>query len=109
MSKNVLVITNNLQQAAFRLRIAALQSALAKNGIFFDIFRRPRNWFLQTKLFLAAKRYDAIILQRKLLEPWDIAILRRSGRPLFFDVDDAVMVHSRPVGRFKQWESSRRF
>ncbi len=38
-----------------------------------------------------AGRYDSVLLQRKLLPAWQLAILRRHSRHLVFDFDDAVL------------------
>jgi glycosyltransferase involved in cell wall biosynthesis len=38
-----------------------------------------------------ASRYHAVILQRKLLPGWQLAVLRRHARRLIFDFDDAVL------------------
>jgi glycosyltransferase involved in cell wall biosynthesis len=105
----VLVITNNLQQASFRLRIEALRQPLEKRGITLDIQVRPRSFFARRALFKTAADYDATILQRKLLDPIDIKLLRKSAKKLFYDVDDAVMYHSRPVGPIESWRTIRRF
>jgi glycosyltransferase involved in cell wall biosynthesis len=105
----VLVITNNLQQASFRLRIDALREPLKKRGIDLDIQVRPRSFFPRRALLRTAGQYDAVILQRKLLEPGGVRLLRSRAKKLFYDVDDAVMYHSRPVGPFEQWRTMRRF
>jgi glycosyltransferase involved in cell wall biosynthesis len=39
-----------------------------------------------------ADRFDTVILQRKLLPPWQLAVLRRHARQLIFDFDDAVLL-----------------
>ena len=39
----------------------------------------------------AVASYDSVILQRKLLPVWQLAILRRNARHLVFDFDDAVL------------------
>lgn len=105
----VMVITNNLQQASFRLRILALREALARRGIDLDIHVRPRGFLARRRLLKRARGYDAVILQRKLLDPGDVRVLRRHSRKLFYDVDDAVMYHSRPVGPIAAWRTRRRF
>lgn len=56
-----------------------------------------------------AADFDAVILQRKLLDPADIRLLRKHSKKLFYDVDDAVMYHSRPVGKIEEWRTRRRF
>ena len=38
-----MVITNNLNQASFRLRIESLRQPLEKRGVILDIHVRPRN------------------------------------------------------------------
>jgi glycosyltransferase involved in cell wall biosynthesis len=50
-----------------------------------------------------------VILQRKLLDPWEAAMLRRHARRIFYDVDDAVMYHNRPVRLISRWRTDRRF
>ncbi|MGD0770921.1 MAG: glycosyltransferase family 4 protein [Tepidisphaeraceae bacterium] len=105
----VLVITNNLQQASFRLRIEALRQALAERGVSLDVHVRPRPMFSRRTLLKRADEYDAVLLQRKMLDPIDVRLLRKHAKKLFFDVDDAVMYHSRPVGPIERWRTRRRF
>ncbi|MGD0390490.1 MAG: glycosyltransferase family 4 protein [Tepidisphaeraceae bacterium] len=105
----VLVITNNLQQASFRLRVEALRQALAKRDVWLDVHVRPRGMFSRRTLLKRAAEYDAVLLQRKMLDPLDVRLLRKHAKKLFFDVDDAVMYHSRPVGPVERWRTRRRF
>jgi len=49
------------------------------------------------------------LLQRKLLDPSDARLLRRFARKIFYDIDDAVMYHNRPVSWLSRWRTSRRF
>jgi len=105
----VLVITNNLQQASFRLRVQALTQALEQRGVTLDVHVRPRQGLARRQLLKSASTYDAVLLQRKMLNPGDTRLLRKNARKLFYDVDDAVMYHSRPVGLLKRWQTWRRF
>jgi glycosyltransferase involved in cell wall biosynthesis len=105
----VLVITNNLQQASFRLRIQALSDGLQQRGVSLDVHVRPREVLARRRLLKSAADYDAVLLQRKMLDPLDTRLLRKRARKLFFDVDDAVMYHSRSVGPLKRWHTWRRF
>jgi glycosyltransferase involved in cell wall biosynthesis len=104
-----MVITNNLQQASFRLRILAPRDLLQSRGIDLDIQLRPRSFFPRRNLLRRADQYDAVILQRKLLDPIDIRLLKSTAKKLFYDVDDAVMFHSHPVGPIERWRTQRRF
>jgi len=104
-----MVITNNLNQASFHLRIESLRQPLSQRGHILDIRVRPRAVIPRRRLLRQAADYNAVILQRKLLDPIDIRLLRKHAKKLFFDVDDAVMYHSRPAGPIEQWRTRRRF
>jgi glycosyltransferase involved in cell wall biosynthesis len=107
--RRVLVITNNLKQASFRVRIDALRPMLRERGFELVVEVRPRGWLARRALLKSAAAHDAVILQRKLLDPSDARLLGRHARKVFYDVDDAVMFHAHAVGRFSQWRTNRRF
>jgi glycosyltransferase involved in cell wall biosynthesis len=105
----ILVITTNLQQASFRLRVDALREPLAARGFELDVQVRPRAWLARRALLRTADRYHAVLLQRKLLDPSDARLLRGRARRIIYDLDDAVMYHAHRVGRLSQWRTHRRF
>jgi len=105
----VLAITNNLEQASFRLRLAAIQEPLRTRGVELDIHVRPRGIIARRRLLRSAANFDAVLLQRKMLDPMDMRLLRRNARKLFYDVDDAVMYFNRRVGPIRRWQNWRRF
>lgn len=107
--KRILVITTNLQQASFRLRVEALIPLLAERGFELDVQVRSKRWLARRRLLRSASGYDAVILQRKLLDPSDARLLRRSARRILYDIDDAVMFHAHEVGWISQWRTNRRF
>jgi glycosyltransferase involved in cell wall biosynthesis len=107
--KRILVITTNLEQASFRLRIAAMIEPLRRQGYELVVQVRPRQWLARRRLLRSAAQYDAVILQRKLLDPGDARLLRRSARRILYDVDDAVMRHIGPAGVISRWRTRRRF
>jgi glycosyltransferase involved in cell wall biosynthesis len=107
--KRVLVITNNLNQASFRLRMQALIQPLFERGWELDVKVRPRGRLSRRRLLRSAADYDATILQRKLLDGFDARLLERCARRVFFDVDDAVMHCRKGAGPVDRWRSWRRF
>ena len=107
--KRVLVITTNLQQASYRLRMEALRPLLAERGFELDVQIRPKRWLARRAFLRSAGAYHAILLQRKLLDPADARLLRRHAARVFYDIDDAVMYHAHPVGRISHWRTRRRF
>ena len=68
--KRILVIANNLQQASYRVRIAALIEPLQQRGYELDVQLRTRSIPQRRSLFRSAREYHAVLLQRKLLDPW---------------------------------------
>ncbi len=105
----ILAISSNLRQASTRLRISALLRPLRARGIEMDLVELPKGWFGRRELLRSCKRYHAVILQRKLLDPWNLQLLRRHARRLLFDVDDAVMYHPNAVGPLSRIRTSVRF
>lgn len=110
--KRVMVLANNLSQASFRLRIAALLPRLRQRGYDLHVHLRPTKisrvlaW---RRLLMSAGQWDAVIVQRKLLDGVSARMLRKSARRIFYDVDDAVMFHNRPVGLVSRVRTRRRF
>ncbi len=107
--RRIMVLANNLKQASFRVRIAAIVPLLARRGFDLDVQLRPRPWLARRRLFQSAAGYDAVLLQRKLLDPFEARLLRRSARRILYDIDDAVMYHNRPVSWLSRWRTSSRF
>ena len=107
--RRILVISVAPGEATYRLRVGILPALLEKEGFSFDIRPRPK-WFL-ARAWLAARsgRYDAVVVQRKLLDPSHAWLLRHSARRVFFDLDDAVMVQRREIGRWSRWLKQRRY
>jgi glycosyltransferase involved in cell wall biosynthesis len=106
----VLVIVNNLNQASYRLRIAALRDLLAQRGIDLHVELRPTRRIDRRRLYASAGQYGAVLLQRKLLEVREISLLRSYAKKIFLDVDDAVMypgARRNPIHRWRIWRRFR--
>ena len=72
-----------------RYRLAAFRPFLERTGHTLELVSLPRRWW--DRIWLYRRLHGAaVVLQRKLLPPWELALLRRSARLLFFDLDDAV-------------------
>ena len=107
--KRVLVLANNLKQASYRVRVEALLPLLRERGVEPTVGLRSRNVFDNLRLYRSAREFDAVLLQRKLLDPWEARLLRRHAKRIVYDIDDAVMYHNRPVSWLSRWRTSRRF
>lgn len=92
-----------------RYRLAAFRPHLEAAGHTLDLAPLPRGWFGRLRLFHALRSADAVVLQRKLLPPLQLAALRRSARRLVFDFDDAVWLRDsyHPRGLTSRWRAGR--
>jgi hypothetical protein len=87
----LLIISNNLSRASFRLRIGDHLDFLIKEGIRCNVQQLPRKTSDRWKLFKMSGQYDAVLIQRKCLNFWDATILSRFCPKMIFDYDDAIM------------------
>ena len=108
-ARRVLAITSNLAQASSRLRVEALIGPLAARGFELELVACPRRWAERRDLLRSAGAYHAVLLQRKLLDPWNWRLLRRHARRVVFDVDDAVRYHPHRVGPYSSLRTALRF
>lgn len=108
-ARRVLAITSNLSQASSRLRVEALVGPLAERGFDLELVAAPRAWRARRDLLRSAGDYHAVLLQRKLLDPWNWRLLRRHARRVIFDVDDAVCYHPHRVGPYSRLRTAVRF
>lgn len=74
-----------------RYRILAFAPALDTAGWSLTVEGLASNPITRLAQFAGSSRFDAVILQRKLLSPWDFCTLRRCAKRLIFDFDDAVL------------------
>jgi glycosyltransferase involved in cell wall biosynthesis len=105
----VLAITSGMQQAAARLRMGELISPLRERGIELSIAAWGKTLRERRTLIRSAASFDAVILQRRLLDPRYARALRRRAKKIYFDVDDAVMYHAGQVGWWSRRRTERRF
>jgi len=73
-----------------RYRLAAFRAPLAAAGHSLELHPLPRTLNGRLALGRGLANYDAVILQRKLLPRFVLALLRRRVRRLIFDFDDAL-------------------
>lgn len=93
-----------------RYRVAAFRPLLADAGVAVDLVPLPATLLGRVRAYHAARSADGVLVQRKLLPPAEVAILRRFARKLVFDLDDAVWLRDSysPKG-FDSPRRSRRF
>ena len=88
---NIAFLTTRMDKPSYRFRVGQFIPFLERNGAACSTFVIPRPGPARWRLLLGLRRHDAVFLQKKLLGPFDRALLSRSARRLVYDIDDAVM------------------
>jgi len=105
----ILAFTEAPNHVCARYRIEPFAWDLAQRGLLLEVWplRRGPARLVQLR---AARRFGAVLLQRKLLPPWQFVLLRRAARRLVYDVDDAVFQRDsyHPKGP-ESWSRTARF
>ena len=83
-------LTNSPDHVCTRYRLTAFQPALAAAGHRLDIHAIPDGWWGRKAVGLTVGGADAHVLQRRLLSPFEVQLLRGRARRLWFEIDDAV-------------------
>jgi glycosyltransferase involved in cell wall biosynthesis len=87
----LLALVESAEHVCCRYRIRAFAPALQQAGWSLTCEGLERGVVPRVMQLRRAERFDAVILQRKLLPRWQLGILRRWARRLVFDFDDAVL------------------
>ena len=75
-----------------RYRVAAFREAFNAAGYSLDLHCLPAQWWSRLALIRRLRSAQIVLLQRKLLQAWQLRLLRRCSRTLIFDFDDAVFL-----------------
>jgi glycosyltransferase involved in cell wall biosynthesis len=86
----VVALVESEDHVCCRYRVAAFRESFAADGHTLDIHPLPRSTFGRLAIGRDFSNADVVIVQRKLLPRWAVALLRRRVRRLIFDYDDAV-------------------
>jgi glycosyltransferase involved in cell wall biosynthesis len=85
---------NGLDHPSCRYRLRAFESGLRERGWEVVTQELSGGWTGLFPLLGAARAADAVFLQRRLLSPEKLFLLRRCARRLIYDFDDAVFYRS---------------
>jgi glycosyltransferase involved in cell wall biosynthesis len=87
---NAIALVEAPDHVCCRYRIRAFGPAFRAHGGSLQIEVIPRGGIARVRQFWRLGRFDAVVVQRRLLPAWQIKVLRRFSRRLIFDFDDAV-------------------
>ncbi len=105
-----LALIHARDHVCYRYRIKAFAPALAERGLTLQAEPLHRGIVGRMRQLRSTRRFDILILQRKLLPFWQLWTLRRAARCLIYDLDDAVFqrdsYHRKPP---ESWQRLARF
>ena len=86
----VAFIIESEHSAAARYRVLLNMDAFEREGVDIYPMLLPRTLRGRRKMFSDLEAFDAVVLQRRLIQPWEFWMLRRRVRVLGYDFDDAM-------------------
>ncbi|MDP6379757.1 MAG: glycosyltransferase family 4 protein [Phycisphaerae bacterium] len=93
----LLILTHKPEGASFRQRIGLYLDALRGAKVESEVEVLPPSPLRRRRMLRSASSFDAVLLHRKTLNWLDARTLRRFGRAVIYDFDDAIMYRaSRP-------------
>lgn len=95
-----LFLIQGREQPASRYRVLQFEEFLRADGVEPTVVDYPRTPLAWWRLLRGAGAFDVLVSQKKRFSPLPLWCVRRTGVPLVFDLDDAVMFassrHARP-------------
>ena len=95
----LLIITNNPTRASFRQRVEVHLDLLKAGQITCEVAKFPSGSVARFRLLKRCCDFDAVFLHKKRLNPIDAMWLRKYGRMVIYDFDDAVMYDDKDPGK----------
>jgi glycosyltransferase involved in cell wall biosynthesis len=85
-------LVKSLEHVCCRYRLAAFRPHLARLGHHLELRPWPSSWLAGLWFYRQLRHADAVIVLRRLVPTWELALLRRCAKKLVFDLDDAVFL-----------------
>lgn len=87
----LLFLSTRAGRPSYRYRVGQMLPHFSQAGHQCEVRFFPRNILSRLVMYRDLPRYDAVFIQKRLIAPLELALIRRWSKRLFFDVDDAIM------------------
>jgi len=87
----LLFLSTRAGRPSYRYRVDQMLPHFVHAGHQCEVRFFPRNLFSRLVMYRDLPRYDVVFIQKRLIAPMELALLRRCSKKLIFDVDDAIM------------------
>lgn len=106
----LLALTAGADHVCYRYRVGAFAPALAAAGWSIEAMPLAHGIVQRVRQLRSCQDADVVLLQRKLLPSWQLALLRRWSRSLVYDFDDAIFLRDGLSKKGPQsWTRQRQF
>ena len=95
----LLIVTNNPHRASFKQRIGVYLDILQADGIDCEVAKMPSGSLARRKLFKKAGDFDGVFLHKKKLNLVDALRIKRYGKKIIYNFDDAIMYNPKTPDR----------
>jgi glycosyltransferase involved in cell wall biosynthesis len=89
---HLLGLVKSVDHVCCRYRLAAFGPFLADQGHHLQLRPWPASWLSGLWFHRQLRHADVVIIQRRLVPAWELALIRRWARRLVFDLDDAIFL-----------------
>jgi glycosyltransferase involved in cell wall biosynthesis len=90
----LVAVVKSVDHVCCRYRLAAFQPLLAEAGHELRLLSWPRSWWGRLGLKRRLCGADVVIIQRRMLAPWELRLVRGTAKRLVFDFDDAIFIRN---------------
>jgi glycosyltransferase involved in cell wall biosynthesis len=103
---HITALVESPEHVCCRYRLAAFRPYWEMAGHRLELKPFPESIWDWFRLEREVRSVDAVILQRKLIQPWQLFLLRKACRKFFYDFDDAVFLRDSYAAK-GLWSSRR--
>ena len=87
----LLFLSTRAGRPSYRYRVDQMLPHFTRAGHQCEVRFFPKNIFSRLLMYRDLSQYDVVFIQKRLIAPMELALVRRWSKRLIFDVDDAVM------------------
>lgn len=87
----LLFLSTRAGRPSYRYRVDQMLPHFSQAGHECAVRFFPKNIFSRLLMYRELSTYDVVFIQKRLIAPMELALIRRWSRKLVFDVDDAIM------------------
>jgi len=92
-----------------RFRVKEFIPFFKKHGVKVELVRVSKNILSRYRNYKRLSAFDLVIVQRRLLSPIDLLLVRRFSKKMLFDFDDSIMYRSSRHGNHHSWSKMNKF